>query len=67
MKVKINTEYIKLDQLLKYANVVESGSYAKMLILEGQVLVDGEIEMRRGRKIYKGMKVKLEGYEITVI
>lgn len=67
MKIEITTEYIKLDQLLKYSNIVESGSSAKELILQGLVLVDDEVETRRGRKIYKGMKVKLQGEIIEII
>jgi len=50
-KVYINTEYIKLDQLLKYVNVVEGGGMAKYVILEGLVKVNGELELRRGKKL----------------
>lgn len=67
MEIKIKTEYIKLDQLLKYSNLVESGSMAKILILNGEVLVDGEVETRRGRKIYKGMEVSLQGESVKII
>ncbi|ACZ00538.1 RNA-binding S4 domain-containing protein [Streptobacillus moniliformis] len=66
MEIKINTEYIKLDQLLKYANLVENGSSAKEMILEGRVLVDNEVEVRRGRKIYRGMIVEFEGERVEV-
>jgi len=55
--VKIKTEYIKLSDLLKYANIVSSGAEGKYLVTEGYVFVDGEKEIRRGRKIYPGMKV----------
>jgi len=69
-KVKIKTEYIKLSDLLKYANIVSSGSEAKYLITEGHVSVDNEKELRRGRKIYPGMKVNGEfdgdGFVIVV-
>jgi len=58
--VKITTEYIKLSDLLKYATIVSSGSEAKYLVTEGYVSVDGEEELRRGRKIYPGMKVSGE-------
>ncbi|MCL2564501.1 MAG: RNA-binding S4 domain-containing protein [Defluviitaleaceae bacterium] len=58
--VKIKTEYIKLSDLLKYANVVSSGSEGKYLIIEGKVSVDGEIVLQRGKKIYPGMKVFCE-------
>lgn len=65
-EVKIDTEFIKLDSLLKYANLVGTGGEAKILIQEGQVLVNGEIETRRGRKIHKGDLVDLEGQIIEV-
>lgn len=56
-EIFIETEFIKLDQLLKYSGLAQTGSDAKLFISEGLVLVDGEIENRRGRKIYDGMKV----------
>ena len=48
---------MKLDQFLKWHNVVSSGGEAKILIKSGQVEVNGEIEKRRGRKLVKGDKV----------
>ena len=51
-KVKISTEFIKLDQFLKWIAVVDSGSEAKEVILDGKVKVNDEVETRRGRKIY---------------
>lgn len=63
-EIIIDTEFIKLDSLLKYAAVVQTGADAKFFISEGLVLVDGEVETRRGRKIYDGMTVKvLADYE----
>ena len=58
-KVKISTEFIKLDQFLKWLAVVDSGSDAKQVILEGKVKVNDEIETRRGRKIYPEYKVEI--------
>lgn len=58
-EIIIDTEFIKLDSLLKYAAVVQTGADAKFFISEGLVLVDGEVETRRGRKIYEGMTVKV--------
>ena len=58
-KVKISTEFIKLDQFLKWLAVVESGSEAKQVILDGKVKVNDEIETRRGRKIYPEYKVEI--------
>lgn len=62
----IHTEFIKLDQLLKWANLVESGAMAKMVILNGDVKVNGEIETRRGKKIYPGDVVEFNGEKIVI-
>ena len=58
-KVKISTEFIKLEQFLKWLAVVDSGSQAKQVILEGKVKVNDEVETRRGRKIYPEYKVEI--------
>ncbi len=59
-------EYIKLDQFLKLAGIVETGGEAKQLILSGLVMVDGVIETRRGRKLYHGDTITVEGEEMVV-
>jgi len=59
-------EYIKLDQFLKLAEVVQSGGEAKQLIQSGVVLVNGEVETRRGRKLRQGDVVIVEGEELVV-
>ena len=58
-KVKISTEFVKLDQFLKWLAVVDSGSQAKQVILDGKVKVNDEVETRRGRKIYPEYKVEI--------
>ena len=58
-KVKISTEFIKLDQFLKWLAVVDSGSQAKQVILDGEVKVNDEVETRRGRKIYPEYKIEV--------
>ena len=58
-KVKISTEFIKLDQFLKWLAIVDSGSQAKQVILDGRVKVNNEVETRRGRKIYPEYKVEI--------
>ena len=58
-KVKISTEFIKLDHFLKWLAVVDSGSQAKQVILDGKVKVNDEVETRRGRKIYPEYKVEI--------
>lgn len=61
--VEINTDFIKLDQLLKLANICGSGGEAKVIIQEGLVKVNGSIETQRGKKIRKGDIVTVEGNE----
>ena len=58
MEFKLNSEFIKLDQLLKATDIVSTGGEAKILISEGNIIVNGEIETRRGRKIYKDYEVE---------
>lgn len=69
-KVKINTEFIKLDQLLKFSGIAESGSDAKDMILDEIVSVNGDICTMRGKKIRPGDEVLLdfedEQYKIIV-
>jgi len=65
-KIQITTEFIKLDQLLKFANVVATGGEAKLAIQEGDVIVNGEVCTMRGKKIRPGDRVELGG-EIALI
>lgn len=60
-------EFIKLGQLLKKANMMSSGVDAKMVILDGLVSVNGEVELRRGKKIYPGDVVTFEGESVKVV
>ena len=64
--VKITTEFIKLDQLLKFANLVGTGGEAKMAIQDGLVTVNGEVCTMRGKKIRPGDRVELGG-EVALI
>ena len=66
MDMKITTEYIKLDQLLKFAGIVGNGSDAKILIFEEEVVVNGEIATQRGKKIRPGDVVKVGDQIINV-
>ena len=66
MVIEITTEYIKLDSALKFAGIAEHGAHAKELILEGLVTVNGETELRRGRKLYKGDKFKIDDEEFII-
>lgn len=60
-EIKINTDFIKLDALLKFASLVGSGGEAKILIQEGQVTVNGEVCTMRGKKIRSGDIVAIIG------
>jgi ribosome-associated protein len=53
-KIIIHSEFIKLDTFLKLSNCVSTGGMAKALIQEGMITVNGELEERRGRKLYPG-------------
>lgn len=59
--MKITTEFIKLDSFLKYMQWVDSGGMAKMVVSDGLVYVNGEQELRRGRKLYPGDEVAFMG------
>ena len=59
--IQISTEFIKLDSLLKFANVVMTGGEAKMIILDGEVTVNGEVCTMRGKKIRAGDTVEIGG------
>ncbi|QNM14810.1 MULTISPECIES: S4 domain-containing protein YaaA [Fusobacterium] len=65
-EVKISTEYIKLDQFLKWVGVCDTGVDAKHFILDGNVKVNGELELRRGRKLYPEDKVEAGGTQFLV-
>lgn len=65
-KINIKTEYITLGQFLKLANAVDSGAIAKMVILDGQVLVNDEVETRRGKKLRDGDKVSFDNVDYIV-
>lgn len=58
-KVAIKTEFIKLDQLLKFSSLVQTGGEAKNLIAEGEVKVNGEVCTQRGKKIRNGDMIEL--------
>jgi len=59
-------KFIKLDQFLKWQGVVNTGGQAKQLILDGQVRVNGQVEMRRGRKLVNGDTVSVGKKTFTV-
>ncbi len=60
-EIKIETEFIKLEQLMKFASMVQTGGEAKVLINQELVLVNGEICTMRGKKIRPGDEVEFDG------
>ncbi len=66
MEIEIRDEYIKLGQAMKLAGLVSSGIEAKVVIQEGQVKVNGEIDTRRGKKLYSGDNFEFNG-ELVIV
>ncbi|MDD7184176.1 MAG: RNA-binding S4 domain-containing protein [Ruminococcus sp.] len=65
-EISIMTEYIKLDSLLKFTGMTETGGLAKEAIKDGKVSVNGEVCTMRGKKIKSGDTVSFNGIEVTV-
>ena len=64
--IKLRDEYIKLGQALKAANLVEDGVEAKLVIQDGLVKVNNEVDIRRVRKLYDGDVVSFDGQELRI-
>ena len=64
--IKLKDEFIKLGQALKAAGLVEIGAEAKDVIQDGLVKVNGEVDTRRGKKLYNGDVVEFDGEEIKI-
>lgn len=64
--IRITTEYIKLQDLLKFASLVSTGGEAKLAILDGEVRVNGEVCTQRGKKIRPDDMVVFRGHDLTV-
>lgn len=67
IEVKIDTEFIKLDQFLKYENIVQSGGEAKLVISDGMVKVNGVVALERGKKIRQGEIVEFLGKKYLIV
>lgn len=65
-KVIIDTEYIKLDQLLKFVNAVDGGGMAKNVIKDGLVKVNGEVTLQRGKKLRNGDTIEFNGQNYLI-
>ncbi len=65
-EVKIKEDFIKLDSLLKFSGLCATGGHAKNVILDGDVKVNGEVCLMRGKKLYKGDRVEFSGKGIII-
>ncbi|MDY4084597.1 MAG: RNA-binding S4 domain-containing protein [Ruminococcus bromii] len=65
-RIKIDSEYIKLQDLMKFCGLVGTGGEAKIVIQNGEVKVNGEVCTMRGKKLRAGDKVEFDGTEIIV-
>ena len=66
IQLKSDQEYITLQSLLKITDIISTGGMAKAYLAENEVLVNGELEDRRGRKLYPGDKVEVEGRTFVI-
>ncbi len=60
-EITIQTEYIALGQFLKLADCISTGGQAKAFLAEAKIVINGEQDQRRGRKLYAGDKIEVEG------
>lgn len=67
VEITIETEFIRLDQLLKFAGIAGTGGESKFLIKDGQIKVNDEVVYERGKKIKKGDKVEVSRQEIFIV
>jgi ribosome-associated protein len=66
-QIKINTDIIKLDAFLKWAAIASMGSEAKFYIQEGEIKVNGNVEMQRGKKLTKGDIIEFKGESYKIV
>ena len=66
IELKIRDEFIKLGQAIKLANLVQDGVEAKYVIQDGLVKVNGETDLRRGKKLYEGDIFSFEGTDVKI-
>lgn len=67
VEVTIKTEFIKLDSLLKFAGLCDTGGFAKELVQQGAVSVNGEVCTMRGKKIRSGDTVSVDRFVVKVL
>ncbi len=66
-KIMIHTPFIKLDALLKFSGLCETGGMAKEMVQQGQVLYNGEVCTMRGKKCVSGDEISFEGQSVMVV
>ena len=66
-QLTISTEFVTLGQFLKLANLIQTGGEAKMYLQEHEVRINGEVDNRRGRKLYGGMIVEVENQSFKIV
>lgn len=66
IEIKIITDYIELQQLLKKIDLISSGGEAKIFLLNNEIKVDGEYENRRGKKLYPGNLILINGVNYLI-
>ena len=64
--ILVYTEWIKLDSFLKFAGLADTGGEAKIMIIEGTIIVNGQVCMQRGRKLYNLDIVTIDGHSYRV-
>ena len=64
--ITIKEDFIKLDSLLKYAGIASTGGHAKMAVQNGEVTVNGEVCLMRGKKLYKGDRAEYDGQGLVI-
>lgn len=65
-KVQITTDFINLGQLIKYVGIVQNGGQVKSFLQENTPKVNGEIDQRRGKKLFEGDKIEINGKEYII-
>ena len=66
-EIKINTDIIKLDQLLKFAGITQTGGQSKLIIEEGIVKVNGDVITKRGKKIKRGDLIEIKDIDKFIV
>lgn len=66
-KIEINTDFIKLNQFLKLTDIAQTGGHAKLLIQDGQIKINNDICLQRGKKLYKGDIIEIIDYDKYII